>query len=262
MAETWIGRCLRSLQDQVFQNWRAMVTVDAAGDATYPNALRAAAGDPRIQVIRNDQPLYWTANLARAIARSNADPEDVIAVLDGDDWLTSSRSLATLTAAYDDPDCWMTYGSWISSAYLRANPDLAPGDLRRTADWKRSDGLWRAYHPEITDFRTSEWLATQVRSWKRWFWSQLDQADLKDENGQYFRVAGDVAVMFPLLEMSGPSRARHIADPLMVYNMENPLSCYRFRVEERDRNTAFIRAKPPYPRLNAKPQMHSAAGLP
>ncbi len=148
LCEGFIGACLASLRLQTFTDWQALVTIDRRGDRTYERAMEARDGDGRIVVTRNRRRLYPTENLIRAIRRSNADPEDVIVILDGDDWLTTDRALELIAAEYErDDDCWMTYGSWISNR--EENP-----------------GRWPAYR-DGDDFRSVEWRGTAVRTWKK-----------------------------------------------------------------------------------------------
>src|SRR5205823_1838336 len=150
-----------------------------------------------------EQRLYSMANLVRAIERSRAQPEDIIVVLDGDDWFYTENALQIIADTYATYDCWLTYGSWVSNVAHIA-------------------GRLPAYDEGTTDFRHAEWLATAVRTWKKWLWDLIDDKDLRDEKGEYFSVVEDLAVMLPMLEMSGTSRAQHIPDILMLYNRANP----------------------------------------
>ena len=136
-----------------------------------------------------------------AIRRMEAAPEDIIVSLDGDDWFASENSLAVILDAYRKYNCWITYGSWIPDRQVEGE----------------SPGMWKAYPEGTTDFRNHEWLATAVRTWKKWLWDRLKDSDLRDDRGEYFRIAEDRAIMLPLLEMAG-DRARHIAEPIMIYN--------------------------------------------
>ena len=235
-----IARCLGSIRAQRYSRWRAMVTIDPCGDATFDRALAAAAGDPRFDIRLNEQRQFSMANLVAAISRSGASSEDVIVVLDGDDWLSSDRTLDTIAATYARFDCWMTYGSWISN-------DPSHQGMPR--------GLWPAYPDDTEDFRRAEWLHTAVRTWKRWLWDLIDDRDFRDERGDYFRVTEDQACMLPMLEMSGTARARHIPDVLMVYNRMTPHACGKIRRDEMQRNADLIRRRPPYHRLAARPSV-------
>lgn len=233
-CEAYIDQCLESIKRQSYPHWQAYVTVDPHGDRTFECAQEAKGHDPRIAVTRNTVPLYSLANLVRAIDRSQAQPEDVIVFLDGDDWFYGDDALQVIVNTYNTHDCWLTYGSW--------EPNVDDGYV----------GQWPAYPEGITDFRARAYLATQVRTWKKWLWDLIDDRDLRDEQGGYFRVTGDQAVMFPLLEMSGTRRAKHIPDVLMIYNRATPHSADKTKYDEMKRNEAYIRSKPSYVQLQEK----------
>jgi len=236
-CEKFIGKCLQSIRKQSFENWDAWVTVDPCGDRTFECAVLAADGDPRIHLIQNETHQYSLHNLVDAIERSRAGQEDVIAVLDGDDWFATKHALKQIAQAYERFDCWMTYGSWRSNV---AGPN------------GRRDGLWPAYPEGTSDFRHVRWLGTAVRTWKKWLWDHLDDADLRNEAGGYFRIAEDQAIMLPLLEMSGTAKARHIATPIMVYNKKVRYSIPDAIAEERESNGLLLGRRPPYRRLEKK----------
>lgn len=241
-AEPYIARCIASIRAQSLEDWQAYVTIDPCGDRTYEEALRARAGDPRIRIRRNRTRRYTMVNLIRGIRRSGARPEDVIVVLDGDDAFATPDALLTIDDAYRTSGCWMTYGSWVS-------------------DLSDSQGMWPAYPDHVGDFRSHPWLATAVRTWKRWLWDLVDDSDFRDAAGNYFCVTEDQAVMFPMLEMSGPLRARHISDVLMIYTRSSPHACCYTRREEMLANEAYVKARPRYPRLVEKPDSAQATLL-
>lgn len=239
-CEGYIERCLESVRSQSYQDWQAYVTVDACHDRTYENAVRARGADTRIHIWRNTRRMYSMANLIQAIRRSRAEPDDVIVNLDGDDWFRHDRALRIIADTYARYDCWMTYGSWVSNY---TGPD-APG------------GLWPAYPERTTDFRRTRWLATAVRTWKKWLWDRIDDRDLRDSTGNYYRASEDQAVMLPLLEMSTTAKARHIAEGIMVYNQLNPYaSCY-YMAGEMERNAVHLSRGKPYRPLLGQPHVY------
>lgn len=236
----YIGTCLASLKRQTFLEWTAYVTIDPHGDGTLERATEARAGDERILITPNKKRMYSMANLVAAIKRSQARPEDIIVVLDGDDWLRTDDALQIIVDTYRNEDCWMTYGSWIS------NVEHIVGGLP-------------AYTDGTTDFRNVEWRATAVRTWKKWLWDLIDDRDLRDEKGDYLPVAEDLAVMLPMLEMSGTSKAKHIPQTLMLYNRANPASVGNIKRSELERLAAYVRSKPRYQPLLAKPSYAQGA---
>ena len=240
-AEAYVGRCIDSIREQSDGDFTAHVTVDPCGDATAARALDAAAGDPRFDVVENAQRMYAMHNLVRGIARSGCDPDDVIVILDGDDCFATSEALAIIRDAYARNDCWMTYGSWI------ADP-VELGDVEA-----HCHGRWPAYPDDTTDFRSGFWLGTAVRTFKRWLWERIDDADLRDDDGEYFRIVEDQACMMPMLEMSTTRRAKHIPDVLMRYNRANPHNVGRIMADEMRATAARIRARTPYAPIHSAP---------
>ena len=233
-AEPYIGRCISSIRTQTRKEWQAYVTIDPFGDRTLDCACAAAGGDPRIQVHANTARQFSMVNLIEGVRRSGNDPEDIVVVLDGDDWFSTESALETIWNTYNQFDCWMTYGSWVS-------------------DHPNMPGRWPAYPEGTVDFRSHEWLGTAVRTWKRWLWERIEDTDFRDANGNYFQVTEDRASMLPMLEMSGTERACHIADVLMIYNRSSPYACASMRREEMLANAEYLKGRPRYPRLARKP---------
>jgi glycosyltransferase involved in cell wall biosynthesis len=236
-CQDFVAQCISSVRSQTLPEWEAYVTVDPCGDDTYARAVLAADGDRRIHVQQNTIRRYSMYNLIQAILRSDAGPEDVIVTLDGDDWFSGDCALRTIADQYEKYDCWLTYGSWLS------NVEGPKGH------W---NGCWPAYPDGTTDFRRHRFLGTAVRTWKKWLWDHLRDADLRAESGEYVRVSEDQMIMIPLLEMAGTARARHIATPIMTYNKLVKYPANDAITEEGVRNGYLIDSRPPYRRLEGK----------
>ena len=52
---------------------------------------------------------------------------------------------------------------------------------------------------------------------------KIDKANLQDESGEFFDFAGDLAIMFPLLELAG-HRSTYIDKILYIWNDLNELN--------------------------------------
>ena len=239
-AEEYVARCIDSIRGQSEGGFTAHVTCDSCGDATFARALDAAAGDPRFDVVANERRMFAMSNLVDAVARSGQDPEDVIVILDGDDCFATPEALAIIRDTYARHDCWLTYGSWIAD----------PVDVHAEPHCR---GQWPAYPDDTTDFRSGFWLGTAVRTFKRWLWESIDDGDLRDAGGGYYRIVEDQACMIPMLEMATTRRARHIADVLMRYNRANPNNVGRVMLEEMRATAAHIRARPRYAPIHSAP---------
>ena len=231
-AEKWIDKCINSLKIQNNSNFKCYLIDDVSTDNTSVVAEDLITGDNRFELIKNSKKTYALGNISKTINDANCDDEDVIIILDGDDWLASSYTLDTLAAAYDK-DCLMTYGSYVynPSGVRGVEPSAYPKNV-----------------VENNTYREDSWRASHLRSFKYKLWKELDDEDLKNKKGKYYEMAYDQAIMLPLLEMAGP-KAKYIEQSLYVYNKQNPLNVDKIKALEQSQTAQEIRKKEKYKRL-------------
>ena len=101
---------------------------------------------------------------------------------------------------------------------------------------------------ENNGFRKDKWRASHLRTFKYKLWKKLNQEDLKDEDGVYYTMTYDQAIMLPLLEMAG-NRSFFVSDVLHVYNKSNPLNIDKIKAQQQFDLAQKIRRKKIYERL-------------
>jgi len=146
-----------------------------------------------------DPPKGALENRWRAIDGLALEPTDVIVAIDGDDWLAHPRALETVAKMYEDPECWLTYGQYVVA-------DGRPGHCS-------------PYRTE--DYRREEWRAGHLMTFRAGLFKRLDDGDLRRPDGTWRKLAGDQAMMLPMLEMCGNARAKFCPEVLCVYNFAN-----------------------------------------
>jgi glycosyltransferase involved in cell wall biosynthesis len=100
----WYEQNLESVCAQKYDNFRAIYVDDGSSDQTGPlveQFLADHAVGHRIQLIRNPVRVGALENLYRCI--HTCDDQEIVILLDGDDWLAHPRVLQTLDAVYADP---------------------------------------------------------------------------------------------------------------------------------------------------------------
>jgi glycosyltransferase involved in cell wall biosynthesis len=114
-----IEGCLRSVLDQRFSDMEVVVSDNASTDDT-PEILRRFEDDPRLKVIRVDEPLEVTDNWVNAVDASSG---DYVLLIGDDDYLLPGycERISELIDAYEGPDC-ITY-----NAYAYAFPGALAG---------------------------------------------------------------------------------------------------------------------------------------
>ncbi len=232
-AQDFIGRTIYSLKRQNNKNFKCYMIDDCSDDRGANIAALSTVSDERFELIQNIDKKYALQNIAETIgAIDDIDDEDIIILLDGDDWLPCDSTLSHLEKVYNSNDCLMTYGSYVYAPH--GNKGIEPS----------------AYPQSVIDdnsFRTDQWRASHLRTFKYKIWKEINHDDLKNSEG-YYKVAYDQAIMLPLLEMAA-ERAVYIPEIMHVYNRINPLNVDKTKQQEQFETAQEVRAKPKYQRL-------------
>lgn len=231
-VEFYIERCLKSLAIQDYSNWEAQVVLDPFKDKSYEKA--AEWQNNNIKVTRNPIRLTALPNFLKAIELLKPNDEDVIVTLDADDWFYDTNVLSIVASYYQRyPDLLVTHGSWVPYPFLNARTNNMP---YTEDDFKNG-------------IRKVAWRASHLRTFKYKIWKHVKDEDLRDERGLYYESAWDLAMMWPMLEMAGYDRVRFIPEKLYIYNMENPCSDSKLRLNQQMFYTDYIARKTPYERM-------------
>ncbi len=229
----WYDRNLSSVLAQDYHNFRIIYIDDCSSDGTGELVDKFIAGRGSrnlIHLIRNPVRLGALHNLYSAIHL--CDDDEIVILLDGDDWLAHDGVLKRISEVYGNTGCWMTYGQY------RSWPDDANGYSKEISS-------------EVIDnntFRKTEWCSSHLRSFYSWLFKSIKIDDLMSPRGTFYNMAWDQAIMFPMLEMSG-HRAKFVSDVLYIYNAANPINdCKVDRELQRSLETVIRRQKP-YDRL-------------
>ncbi len=208
-CEMYARKHLRSVRRQTYPNFVHVVVDDASTDKT--NSIIRHNKYPRMALHRNEKNMKWVANAVRYLPEHIKSEEDVIVLVDMDDWLSSKRSLSIIAAAYERNDCWVTYGSF---AYRKMSGKVA-GKVNRPI-----------YTPEMVQkrsFRKVSWRWWHPKTFKAFLFNAIKEGDLYGTNGKFPPFSYDKAIGFPILEMCPPEKLHNIDDLLYVYNVENPV---------------------------------------
>ena len=206
-AEQYIERCIGSLMGQNFTDFKCYITDDMSTDNSANIVKNMIKDDNRFILIENKTKFYQSGNYDQVIRNNpNISDDEIIIELDGDDWLPNAKVLSMMNEIYSDKNVWITNGSFIYS------------DGRKGFSKKQEN---------IDNIRNGDFTASHMRTWRAFLWRKIKVEDLKDDNGEYWQVAGDLAFLYPMLEMSGDEHYKFVETINYVYNEENPINDHK-----------------------------------
>ena len=211
-AEDWIGKCIQSVKDQTYTNFTQIIVDDCSTDNTVEEAEKLTGSDSRFKIIKNDKRIGVPLNHKKGVENSEADDDDIMVHLDGDDWFIDEHTLSKVDKVYEDTECWLSYGSYISTT----------GDKCIAREY--TDNPRRAV--------LENWPFSHLRTFKRFLWNILKEENFKDSQGEYYKAAADVVIFVPILEKIGYSHVKFIEDPLLVYNLSTENNEHKTMLQE------------------------------
>jgi len=229
-AKNYIERCLFSIKTQTFKNFKCYITDDLSTDNSVNLVKNFIKNDDRFILIENTEKLYQPGNYDQVIRNNpEIDDNEVIVEIDGDDWLPDSDTLNRINKVYSNNNVWIANGSF---KYSNGSPGFSSKQ-------------------EITNnLRQIRFTASHIRTWRAFLWRNIKVDDLKDDDGIYWKVTGDLSFMYPMLEMSGNEHYKFMEDVNYVYNEENPINDHKVDLTLVNDIAVKIRNKKPYQLLH------------
>jgi glycosyltransferase involved in cell wall biosynthesis len=233
-AEKWLTRCLKTIMAQDYNNYRVIIINDCSTDNSKSVIESKIKENDKFTLISTPQNGGSLNSIKFGIDFADPRDEDIIVLLDGDDWLARPDVLTILNRAYAGNDCLMTYGSYIEY----------PANVR---------GKFSRQLPEnVTKeklFRGHTWATSHLKTFKYKLWKNIKKEDILDSNtNKPYSMAGDLCLMFPMLEMA-EERSLFIEDILYVRNGSNPINEHYVDHTQQMRIEQEVRSKSIYPRL-------------
>ncbi len=225
----WYEKNLDSMLGQDYENFDIIYVDDNSPDGTGESVEEYKQAHPRgdkITLIRNSERKLALANIYEAIQQCN--DRSIVVIVDGDDWLAHNKVLSYLNAVYQNPNIWLTYGQY------REYPS-------------KKKGFCVPYPQKIiinNDYRSFLDGPSHLRTFYAGLFKKIKKEDLMLDD-EFFKMTYDLAIMFPMLEMTG-GRFAFIADVLLEYNSSNPINDHKVNKALQAQIDKHIRSLPKY----------------
>ena len=202
----FLEKCVATAMSQRYDNYEVIFINDMSTDDSLS---KLPHDNEKATIINNIVRKTALENIHDAIM-NHCDEDDIVVLLDGDDWFPNKKVLSYVDEQYKELDCWIMYGqaSWT--------------DGRR--------GFATSYTPEeFANVRTMPFKVSHLRTFRAGLYQRMqDQspgfAHLKDGDGNFYRWSYDTAMMFAIMEMAGHEKTHFNDTILYIYNRDNPIS--------------------------------------
>ena len=195
----------------------------------------------RVTFIRNDKRHRKLFNLYKVLYE--CDDEELVIMLDGDDYLANNQVLAYFNNIYEDENIWFTYGQYRNVPASQA------------IQWGHKEmGYCRPVPKHIQrkqSYRYYSFIYMHPRSFRAWLFKLVKLEDLIADKiegfeGDFYPASNDVAMYFPMVEMAH-THIKFISNVLYIRNLYSDI--IGFKVDRRIQvaSAREIRKKPCYP---------------
>jgi len=202
----FLETCVNTLMSQKYENFKVLFVDDCSTDGSFD---KLPHDNEKAIVIKNEIRKTALENIHNAII-NHCEPDDIVILIDGDDWLPNKNVLSYVNNFYNQNDCWIMYGQ------------------SQWTDGRR--GFASAYSAEeFKNIRKSPFRVSHLRTFRAGLYQKIKEQDsefscMKDSNGEFYKMTYDVGIIFPMLEMAGAEKVAFNDTILYIYNRNNPIS--------------------------------------
>lgn len=226
----YLEKCLKSIESSSYRNFKVCIIDDASDCHLHQNTCKFYSDVNNWSLIINKVNKKALYNIVNAIDIMKPNEEDIIIILDGDDYIFE-KTLEILNHHYSD-DTMITFGTYVYDSDNVNFPHF---------------GLPIQFPMEKITFeniRRIPWIFSHLRSFKYKLWKFVDLNDLKNKK-EYYPVSWDLALMYPMIEM-GFNHLKFVEHPIYCYNVKNNNNDFKLNKELQYSFNLEIRSKNKY----------------
>jgi len=204
----WVEKNLSSVLKQTYKNYDIIYVDDHSNDNTLELVKKFARKNfsNNMTIISNKKRMYQA--YSRYIAYKNVYPQNILVLLDGDDWLYDENVLQSLCNEYRKG-----YESTYGKAVYFENDKTRHDSFIKQEEYP----IQVRYHQ---NFRQHQWFNTHLRTCRAKFLQNIPEKFLKNKDKSWLQHSTDMAEWFYILE-STCGNTKFMDSITYVYNKDN-----------------------------------------
>lgn len=224
-AESYVSRCIESVAQQDYDNYVHYLIDDVSTDKSFKVALDTIVALPdniksKFILMSNETKQYAIGNQFYCFAKTR--PDDIVILLDGDDWLTNNNSIFKFYNDIYARGHDFTYGSmWSLADNIPLVAQQYPPHVIKNRSYRSHKFNWGIPY---THLRTT--LGSLTHS--------LESAQYK-RNEKWYTAGADNPLFYDLIERSVNPLA--VQEIVCNYNDLNPINDYKVNAYEQKINS-------------------------
>lgn len=206
---TYCEKSLNSALSQTYPHFRVVYIDQESTDGSWEKICRAVDSSPhpeKVTLIQSKKLIGSLSSLYDAIHACQ--DQEILVVLDGNDFLAHEHVLCKLNKIYAKPSIWMTYGNFLDYPSYKQMP-IRCKQIPKNVVFNNS-------------FRSHEIQEMHLKTFYAGLFKKIRKEDLLYK-GRFLGMEDTPAYTIPLLEMAG-KHASFINDVLYLHTKSSPLS--------------------------------------
>jgi|GEM_PF-151001 hypothetical protein len=192
----FVRDCYESLIGQEYQKFKLYFLNDNSNDTDHSIIPLA----DNVVVCKSKYRKYALANLIYFLRSKSFDDDEIIILVEGDDFLLTNDVFSRINHIYHEKKCFLTYGQ-----YCYTDGRLGHCSAYSTDDFNNFKKL---------DWRVSHLVTFKYKIFKEFLNQDPNVNSCRDRHGAFYEASYEVALMKPLMEIAGYERIYFNKDPV------------------------------------------------
>lgn len=196
----YLFKCFDSIKSQTCKDWKVYLIDDCSTDNSLSYA--GLCLDTRFKVISNKERKYLVYNLYVPIMMDEIKDEDIICLIDADDWLCRDDVFENIMKLHESYDVVFT-------------------QFKFSSDGRRGWNFRPVFHGRDPGNYS------HLKTFKKYLLKQARRDYFLDQQGNFYKYAADKAIMYAAVSACPFERIHFYDEICYVYNDENPLNVHK-----------------------------------